>query len=287
MGTYEDIEERLVGLGLPGDEVRAYVTLLRLGRQKASRVAEAAELSRPKTYEALDGLRRQGLVTATTGRPRLHEAADPERLFEYLQGQRRGEIEEIQHVKSELLDAMKTLAQPADRPAGEPRFDLVRKRPAVLGSLHRIVEQADQTLELIVSHPAGLQILDVDGAWEAIIGAMSRGVAVRLVVSPAETGEANRRLLAEAGASIELRRIADLPACLFAISDGTEVLVTLIEDASARPNADSPVAFVTNAEAFVEVQRRAFQTCWQAGEDASDEAAGPESGTNGMTSANP
>ncbi len=276
MGAYEDIEERLVGLGLPEDEVRAYLTLLRLGRQKASRVAEAAKMSRPKTYEALDRLRRQGLVTATTGRPRLYEAADPERLFEYLQGQRRQEIEEIRHAEGDLLDVLKTLAQPAHRPAGEPRFDLVRKRPAVLGSLRRIVEQADQTLELIVSHPAGLHVLDTDGAWKAVIEAISRGVAVRLVVSPAETGEANRRLLAEAGASIELRRIADLPACLFALSDGTEVLVTLIEDASARPNADAPVAFVTNAEAFVELQRRSFQTCWQAGEDASDAAAGLE-----------
>lgn len=267
MNATDDIATRLTQLGLDEDEAQAYLALLRLGLAKASDVASAADLSRPKTYRALDELRARGLASATTGRPRQYQAAEPATLFEHFRSRRRLEMEEIQHAEEDLSERLDALAGSEGAEPPEPRFDVLRKRPAVLGYLRRLVDEADDTLELIVSHPAGLRVLGLEGAWQAIVAAVQRGVRLRLIVSPQETQEADRELLDELGADIELRRIADLPPTLFAVADGQRVLVSLKEDPSRRPKAESSVAFATDADAFVHLQRRAFGTCWENGSD--------------------
>lgn len=268
-----EVAERLKQLGLPDDEADAYLALLRNGQSKASDVASAMSMSRPRTYRALDELRRRGLASATTGRPRLYQAVDPSTLFDYMRSQRRLEIEEIGNAEEELLGFLLELSADGRGADGGPRFDLLRKRPAVLGRLRRMVEEAQESVDLLVSHPTGLRILGLEGSWAAVVEAAERGLDLRIVASPRETAAENRALLKDHGAEIELRHLSELPAFLFALVDGREVLVSLVEDPARRPSSEVPVAFATDAEAFVELQRRAFSTCWQDGEpEAAHEA---------------
>lgn len=57
------IEEELRNLGFTDNEVKVYLTLLRIGKGKAGRISKESSLERTSTYNALKRLQEKGLVS--------------------------------------------------------------------------------------------------------------------------------------------------------------------------------------------------------------------------------
>lgn len=64
-------------LGLTPYESRAYISLLKLGPMSPSKLAEKADIPRPRTYDVLRSLLEKGLLMEQSGKPSIYAAIDP------------------------------------------------------------------------------------------------------------------------------------------------------------------------------------------------------------------
>ena len=78
----DDLLYDLQRLGFSEHEARVYLTLLQLGRARASQVADRSGIHRATTYDVLKSLRTQGLVTSIKeGSDQLFSAEPPARIL--------------------------------------------------------------------------------------------------------------------------------------------------------------------------------------------------------------
>jgi sugar-specific transcriptional regulator TrmB len=79
-----NIDEELRMLGFSNNEIKIYLTLLRIGESKAGRIAKEAFLERTSTYNSLKKLQEKGLVSSIIESNRkIFCVADPERIVEF------------------------------------------------------------------------------------------------------------------------------------------------------------------------------------------------------------
>ena len=78
-----DIEKELQSLGFTPNEVRIYLTLLRLGQSKAGRLSTECNLERTSTYNAIKKLQENGMVSSIReGKIQVYYAAEPEHILD-------------------------------------------------------------------------------------------------------------------------------------------------------------------------------------------------------------
>ncbi|MBI4440887.1 hypothetical protein HY639_01850 [Candidatus Woesearchaeota archaeon] len=77
------IEMELRGLDFTDNEIKVYITLLRIGSVRAGKLAQECRLERTSTYNALKRLSQQGLVsTVTEANRKVFTAAEPDKLID-------------------------------------------------------------------------------------------------------------------------------------------------------------------------------------------------------------
>jgi HTH-type transcriptional regulator, sugar sensing transcriptional regulator len=73
-------------IGLAGNEVKIYISLLELGSALAGEITKKSGVNRTNVYDALDRLLEKGLVSYVIKNNRKHfEATEPERIIKYLE----------------------------------------------------------------------------------------------------------------------------------------------------------------------------------------------------------
>ncbi len=78
-----DIEYELSFLGFTKNEIKIYLTLLRLGRTRAGKLAKEARLERTSTYNSLSRLISQGIVGyVIEANEKVFYAAEPEKIID-------------------------------------------------------------------------------------------------------------------------------------------------------------------------------------------------------------
>lgn len=78
-----DIKYELEYLGLTSNEVKVYLTLLRIGRSRAGRLAKECGLERTSVYNALQGMIRGGIVSyVIESGSKVFSAANPQRIVD-------------------------------------------------------------------------------------------------------------------------------------------------------------------------------------------------------------
>lgn len=109
MGSFHspmDTERALQNAGFTRNEVKVYLSLLKLGKATSYTIVKEAGVSSGKIYETLDKLIGRGLVSYVIIRGKKYfEAADPERLIDYMKKRElevHEELESIMKVMPEL-----------------------------------------------------------------------------------------------------------------------------------------------------------------------------------------
>lgn len=93
------IESVLQATGLVKNEIKVYLTLLRIGQAGASAIAENSKLHRPYVYDTLGRLEERSLVSQITiNGAKQYKASDPEALIE----QQETQLEEIKAIVPSL-----------------------------------------------------------------------------------------------------------------------------------------------------------------------------------------
>jgi len=101
-------EENLLSIGLTQNEVRVYLTLLKVGKTQSGKLTQEAGVSSGKIYETLTKLIDKGLVGVSTqnGVKQFH-AANPDSLLLYMREREKKVLEQTQQLESIIPDLKK------------------------------------------------------------------------------------------------------------------------------------------------------------------------------------
>lgn len=100
--NYIELHKKLEQIGLSKNEASIYLTLLKLGSEKAGRISKEVQINRTTTYDALKRLLERGLVGyVVKANRKWFEAVEPERLMDI--------IKEREEMVQEILPALQTM----------------------------------------------------------------------------------------------------------------------------------------------------------------------------------
>lgn len=78
-------EKTLIDIGLSKNEAKVYLTLIEMGNASILDISKRNKVHRTNIYDALDRLKQKGFVfTFTKNNKNYYEAADPDRILNYL-----------------------------------------------------------------------------------------------------------------------------------------------------------------------------------------------------------
>ncbi|WP_276300534.1 TrmB family transcriptional regulator [Halorussus lipolyticus] len=160
--------ELLQQLGLKEYEAKCFVALSRIREATAKEISESSEVPRTRVYDAVRILEAQGLVEVQHGSPQLFRSVPVEEAIATLRDQYESRFDTLQDVIEDL-----------DRPA-KTENDSVHEVWSLSGTTatanrtHRLIENVDEELFLLVGHPN----LVTDDLMESLDDATDRGVSV-------------------------------------------------------------------------------------------------------------
>ncbi|MCK4649821.1 hypothetical protein KAT36_01175 [Candidatus Pacearchaeota archaeon] len=114
------MEKILEEIGLTPGEARVYLALLELGFSTVSPISQKARVSISKIYSVLEGLIRKGLISSIVKNNVKHfNAADPERIIDFLEEKKKKINEEENEVRKKLPELRSKLARAEKKPIAE------------------------------------------------------------------------------------------------------------------------------------------------------------------------
>ncbi len=106
----QDFRTLLISAGLLPSEAKVYLAARELGSSTAQHIAEKAKISRTATYEAIELLRKRGLIAISNiGKKKLFVAEDPDRIVSYLKKEQEKSQNTLQDIERSV-DALRLLS---------------------------------------------------------------------------------------------------------------------------------------------------------------------------------
>ncbi len=105
-----DFRALLISAGLLPSEAKVYLAARELGSSTAQHIADKAKISRTATYEAIELLRKRGLIAiSTVGKKKLFIAEDPDRIVSYLKKEQEKSYNTLQDIERSV-DAIRLMS---------------------------------------------------------------------------------------------------------------------------------------------------------------------------------
>lgn len=164
--------ERLVRLGLNGNEAKALDALIALGPAGAADVHRYSGMPRNKAYESLERLAARGVVEVQPGRPMLYRASQAKSVIDNLTESYGREAREALRALEERQEA----GRESSEPQGETTYAwMVKGEQAVKRRLAELIYEAKEDVFGIGGYPPKYLL----SAKTALKAASKRGVVVR------------------------------------------------------------------------------------------------------------
>src|SRR5579871_111651 len=153
----DELTEQLVLLGLRRIEARAYLALVRHGTATAAEVADSAAVSRPKVYEALKVLEREGFCLTQGHNVARYQAVAPAIALAEL-GRRRQQARAAASKRDEELtrSLLATLPAQTDADWGGPSDGYMVATVGgdkMLAMFEEITQRARSQLDVVLGSP--------------------------------------------------------------------------------------------------------------------------------------
>ena len=200
----EELSKELRKLGLTSYEARCYVFLVKLGPSDPRKLASKASVPYPSAYDALKRLNDLGWVEIVTRRPAVYRARAPNTILD--------EIQERLKKTFASLDEMYEVT-PAEQ--AELVYTL-RGKERVLSKLVEMIRGARKTMMLVT--PA--ETFGTSGPlWDEVEGAVSRGVAVRMLLDEVDPKRLPSGVKARTGNIVAFDLLVDDKTALIGLPD--------------------------------------------------------------------
>ena len=174
MSMDKSLTVSLEEFGLSQYEARAYFTMISKGPVSAAELSYYSEIPRTKVYSTLEKLRKKNLATTSDTKPIMCAAVAPEEAFDStIQDQ----INRVNAMNS-LVSSLKTVNDECRKSRGveERRYQQL-STGNIISELHRIIDGASHSIDLIVS-----QRSYITESRKQIVAANRRGVLVRIIL---------------------------------------------------------------------------------------------------------
>ncbi len=252
------MDERAVKLltqyGLSERESSIYLHLLANGSRGAGDIAKAVQLRRMEVYRIVKALSERGMVAASPGKPVKYAPEPIEAVIALLMDQQMKKLRDMEEARPELLTVGKTV-QRLPESAAESRFKMVQGREQIYSQMERMIDSATASLQLVLTRNDLVQ-LHLLGAGERFRNAIKRGVTLKLLSSvDLKTVEAVESL----PKGSEMRHSDDFAVGRMLISDGSQILVSLVLDDTQGRKNERDIAIWTDSSNYAEMMRLLFQ----------------------------
>ncbi|HUK75415.1 MAG TPA: helix-turn-helix domain-containing protein [Nitrososphaerales archaeon] len=239
----ERAQRLLVQYGLSERESLVYLSLLANGKQSAGEIAKAVQIRRMEAYRIIKRLADSAIVEAAPGNPVKYTAVPIEQVVAMMMDRQMKKLDEMEKGRAEVVSLGKMMAlQPASE-RDEYSFKMVQGREQIYGQVLRMVAGSQSNLDMVLTRNDLMQ-LHILGLAESLRDAKKRGVKARVIsVCDHQTTEASEAVMRAA----ELRHSEDFVKSRIVVSDGVQVLVSLVLDDVAGRKNDRDVAIWTNS----------------------------------------
>jgi sugar-specific transcriptional regulator TrmB len=222
-------------------EARVWTALLSRGVSTAGELSNISDVPRSRTYDILESLEKKGFIVMKLGKPIKFMALKPNEVIERVKKNLVVEAQEkskrLERLKSEdIINELSTLftqgikyVEPSDLSGS------LRGRQNMYNHLDMMVRNAQNSVTLVTT-AEGLN-RKMEALMPALKGAKKRGVKVK-ILAPINSG--NEKIAKELGKIAEVKNTPDMKA-RFALIDGKEVMLMLLDDEKIHPNYDTGV----------------------------------------------
>ena len=255
----EDIET-LVKLGLNVVQAKAYLTLLRVGPEKAKEIARASRIARPDIYRTLAKLHELGLVEKIITNPVKFKAVPIAETLVILFRRRGAENEKIRTGAATLQQRYREVEKTALKNDGT-QFVLIPKKEAVMVNARQLSEAAQKTLHLVV--PAKKLLPLIANYSDMFQEVLDRKVSVKIVTEKTDNKNSLIKSISELNRSphFELRMVLEPLVVQFGVFDSEKILLST----SAKEHfTEVPAIFSDNPD-VIELANHYFETRWITG----------------------
>ncbi len=251
----QDIEI-LVAAGLTITQAKVYLTLIKLGKEKATNIWKASKVARQDIYRILTELEAKGLIEKIVAKPTQYTALPLPDMFSVLLDNRLQEYEETKKKAKNMVDRYKRAYQP------ETTEGHVIKILTGKTAVHRLINENLRLVEKTVD------IVDTWAKFRHLIWlyadiyerAANRGVFVRVITDKPKNG-LNVPEIVQAMKKkncCELRHVEFKPKPNVVIQDNKMALI----NCSRTRNPNEVSCLFTNNPSVVSVIKDYFEVMW-------------------------
>lgn len=252
-------ESQLELVGMDAGQAAAYVRLAVGGPMRAAQLADALRVSRQDAYRMLHAMIARGFVVSDLGHPASFSATPPSEIFARAIAAQEARTEQLGRADERVTEALAALRPEPIKPA-TPGFAIVRGRHEVLARSTTLLQGATRELRLLSTHEATMNVADLSGILQVVMGKALAGVHVRAIVRPAAI---DPRFAAVAAANVELRTLDREVQGGMAIADDAGVMLSFVTDRSTRLQADADIALWSDARDLIALQTTLFDALWE------------------------
>lgn len=258
-----DIEviQTLMHLGLTCSEATIYLTLVKLRKSGAKKIANMANIARPDVYRIMPCLEQLGLAEKILAKPIEYKATPLKNGYQILLQNKSQEFIELKDKTIDLIENTNDTIDKGTLPDEEQNFVLISSK-----TLH----QKNVALECAKTRYS-LDVIDKwGGLWFQIfyrhqihIKALKRGVKIRIITEKHDGFLADKiPVLLNNNPLFEIRYITSPIPIRAEIYDGKKV------DMSTKPANDTEVtpSLWSNNQQFVKLMTAYFEETWEKAE---------------------
>jgi sugar-specific transcriptional regulator TrmB len=187
MSVGENVEEALRFLGLSSNEVKAYITLLQGGSMTASEVSRQARIPYSKVYEALESLRKKGIVSQQRSRPVVFTPKPPDTAIDELRLRYEAERKEKEKIALESLMGIYSKRKLEEK----PDIWILRGQNEILSHVKNILINCKSELLMVLPLQIGLYAESIVPLLAAL---KEKGAKIMILTSPELPSEALKHL---------------------------------------------------------------------------------------------
>jgi HTH-type transcriptional regulator, sugar sensing transcriptional regulator len=242
-------------------EVRVWTALLSRGVSTAGELSNISDVPRSRTYDILETLEKKGFIVMKLGKPIKFVALKPEEVVERVKKNLQRDAvdkskrldklkgEEILGELSSLFTQGVKFVEPADLSGS------VKGRQNVYNHLDMMIRESENTITIVTTAP-GLN-RKLEALMPSLEKAKKRGVKIRIAT---QVNDTNKDVAKELKKVAEVKHIEKMRA-RFAIIDGNQMLLMVLDDEKVHPNYD--VAIWLSTDFFASAMEQLFEVAWR------------------------
>lgn len=151
MKIEEENLRTLISLGLHRSEAKVYLTLDKIGIERAGVIAEIAQVSRPDVYRGLSNLHELGLVEKIIGNPVMFKSTPIKDAVSFLLKQKKVEYAEIESKSADLINKCNNKINYKKNNDIKSKFVLIPSKQILINNLKKSIDNTEDSIHVLTS----------------------------------------------------------------------------------------------------------------------------------------